>query len=352
MKKRNETIELTGLILFTIFCIADTGAVRSAVSGGMQRCLMTIIPSLFAVMTAVEMIIRSGIITKFRRLRTRLLVIFIMSMLGGYPVGTKLIIGEYESGRITKRQAELYSGVCYGAGPAFISGCISIQLYGNNTAGKVVFISNIAADIMLGLIVYILTLSGDTAAGNEKNKLSAISLTESIVSTGKTMAVICFTIIIFSVISAMIMRSGLITAGSKLISKLTGRTMEEGAGIILSVMDITSVNSLPANDYTLIPFLSAVTAFGGICVIFQLRAVTGGKISLYPVIGLRAAAGVLSYFIGRMIMPIYISGDIMAVTTLRANLHKAASPVPSILLIIMTAVVFREYSRRNGGSET
>lgn len=151
MKKRaskvRKAVGLAAAAVFFLLCLFDNDGTSAAVSDGVRRCLDIVIPSLFAMMTASALIVSSGLTTAVPRCVGRFsravfgmevseLPIFTFGMVAGYPVGVKMLCGEYLSGRINKRRAELLSGLCFGAGPAFIFGCISGQLYGSRRADR------------------------------------------------------------------------------------------------------------------------------------------------------------------------------------------------------------------------
>ena len=167
MKKKKkyvfETIKILILIFVAFYILSSTIEVKKSVFDGLQRCIQTIIPSLYAVMALSGIIARSCILEKisspidtFSRkifgMNGNVFIIFLMSMVSGYPVGVKMLSEMYEKGNITKKQCELYSGLCYGAGPAFITGCAASSFTGNY-AGKIILISNICANMLIAIFL-------------------------------------------------------------------------------------------------------------------------------------------------------------------------------------------------------
>ena len=90
------------LILF-LLCIFYPQLTGKAVSEALQRCLVTVIPSLYAMMIVSAVIVRSGILTYTPKAMERLsgavfgmdgftMAVFSFSAFSGYPVGTSMII--------------------------------------------------------------------------------------------------------------------------------------------------------------------------------------------------------------------------------------------------------------------
>ena len=128
------------------YCLVQPEDVRGAVSGAMGRCLGILIPSLYAMLIVSSLLIRSGALGKLSRLLTPLgkifgmdgevCGVFLLSIFAGYPVGSRLLAALVSENRLDRRRASLLAGVCFGAGPAFISGCIRAL---NRTALRAVF---------------------------------------------------------------------------------------------------------------------------------------------------------------------------------------------------------------------
>ncbi len=333
------------------FCMVHASDARESVADALDRCLYVLIPSLYPMLIVSGIIIGSGLldsISRFAEFPARLLlgmdgktaVIFIFSMFAGYPVGTKMIFSGYSAGNISKRRAELLAGLCFGAGPAFISGCIAHRLYGSDIPGRIVLISAVSADLLLAALLSAFSSHKPGSPVRGKMRKNTGMLTGSIRSAGKSMADICFTVIAFSVLVAAADKAGITGYAARAISCMTGKPADISAKLLAAFLDVTAVSELPRGDYTLLPYICALTSFGGVCVFFQLAAITGGRLSMAVPLLMRTAASAASFWICRLIMPHMLSEETLPASS--AVLHSAASPVPSLLLILMTVMVIRE----------
>jgi hypothetical protein len=267
-------------------------------------------------------------------------------LFAGYPVGAKMICEEYSAGRISKRHAELLAGVCFGAGPAFIFGCISRQLYSSDSAGLVILISNVTANVILALCMSVpLRRSSSRQMKKRSVDITSDMLTECVLRSGRAMADICIMIVFFSVFAAFITRGG--AAAWELLRKLPDLDRVSGEVIVAALLDVTNAAGFPRGDWLLLPYVSGASAFGGVCVMLQISAVTAGRFSLKPFILLRCAAAVISFFVCRSIIPYFIESETVTVSTLEVHGVSSVSPVPSVMLILMTAMLIFEFDKKN-----
>ena len=341
-----------------LYCLAEPGQTRAAVSAALGRCLDTLIPSLFAMMAAAYLLTESGFLRAASRLpgwmtlpgrllfgfESSMIPVFTFSMFAGYPVGMKLISAEYSAGRLSCRRASLLAGLCFGAGPAFVYGCISAQLYGSSAAGRLIMISAAGGNVLLALLLSPVTrrLRPEENTAPVHTCYEPALLTEAVSSAGRSMAQLCFTVLAFAVITAMLGSLGFTGAVSDMLTALSGRPHRETAALTAAFLDITAAGSLTHGDHTLLPAVTALVSFGGVCVFFQLGAVSGGEIPLLPVVLMRAAAAALSYFICRALLPFLMAGETVTVSVAGA-VHRADSVVPSVMLILMSVMVMREW---------
>lgn len=360
MIMKEKAVKVLKYVLFaaiSAFCVTDTAEVAAAVGKSVDKCVEVVIPSLFAMMVISSLFIRSGLnghyprwLGKFSRtvfgMEGYVFPIFTFGMFAGYPVGVKMLCDEYSAGRLSKRRAELLSGLCFGAGPAFVFGCISRQLYSSDRAGLIILISNIAANVLLALIMSVpLRRTFREHTHNRCGGLSADMLTDCVMQSGRAMGRICVMIVFFSVFSAFFSRTGAAAAG-ELLAKLPDLDRESGKVIVAALFDVTNTGDLPCGDWLLLPYISAATAFGGLCVMMQISGITAGRLSLRPFILLRSAAAVLSFCICRLITPLLMVGETVSVSAVKAEGVSSRTPVPSVLLIIMTAMLMLEFDKK------
>ena len=346
MKRLVNALKIAVLLGSGLLCLLRTDVASRGVSVGVQRCLGVMIPSLYAMMIVSAMLVRSGIFS-----RRGNFLLFLFSQAAGYPVGTKMLMQRADSGEISPRQAALLSGVCFGAGPAFVFGCVAMRLFGSERAGLLILSSGIVSNtIIYAVLLPFLNSIPSQSLPPRKFTLSADDAMDCIVSAGKSMGIICLTMTAFSAAAEFLRYIGIFPLFAKLMSSLAGRSPEVCDKLICAAFDVTAAAELPSGDFTLLPAVSALVSFGGICVFAQLKAVCRGKLPVIPIIGLRTLAAVLSYILCRIALPFAMLSETAPAAA--AHLHKSPSPVPSVMLMLMTAAVFRQrelISRAKGG---
>lgn len=347
MKKILKNIFLFVIFLYcTLFIIFNTHTIGEYISIALDRCIYIIIPSLFAMMTFSGILIKSGIMGQGSVVK-----IFVLSMFAGYPVGAKMISEEFERKNITKKQAELYISVCFGAGPAFIFGCISDILFKGSSAGIIILISAVSVNfLVLSVILF--------AERKEKRKVSERNicfnseiLVNSVISGGRNIFSICVMIVFFSVFTCILNGSGITEFISEIISRISGTDSATVSKMTESILEVTNLGTLERNNYTLLPFVCSAVSFGGVCVILQIKTVINKSLSIAPFILIRIACAVLSGMVCRIIMPFMLRGQIISVSDIDYRVYSSQTPVPSYMLIVMILILLWNFrGRRSSGT--
>lgn len=340
MKKAKKILAVIFTASFCVFCLLFPFSVKEAAAEGINRCIFVIIPSLYAMMTASAILMKSGLISaagKFIKPISRLFFgingelggILFFSLIAGYPVGAKMIYSVYTEGRISKRGAEILTGLCFGSGAAFVFGCAASSA----EIGTAILLSNILADLLLtALLSGYLSKNCQTSEYNRKITLNAGVLNDCIVSSGRSMLEVCLCIVFFSVLSEMLRTYDILP----IIAKILPAEISES--VLCAVLDVTAISEISAR----LPIVAGLISFGGVCVFMQISAIFRGKLSLFPLIVIRTAAAVLSGVICRLIMPLIISDEAVDVFAVTGRLHRETSPVPSVMLVIMSCVLIAE----------
>ena len=77
---------------------------------------------------------------------------FLMAILSGYPVGSKMISDLYASGKITKVEATRMSAFCSTSGPMFIIGAVGVNMFKSAQIGYILFLSHVFSAFLNGII--------------------------------------------------------------------------------------------------------------------------------------------------------------------------------------------------------
>ena len=218
---------------------------------GLKLCCSVIIPSLFP-FTVASLIIYNVKITFL----SKKLIIIILSFLGGYPVGAKLIDSAYKNLEIDKRTAELMLGYCVNSGPAFIVIVIGSKLWNNNAVGAILLVSSILSSLLIMLMnENFVSTKSKILSNNYSTQTFSDIFTEATYNATESMFKICGAVVLFSAIIFLI---------KPILQNIVL------SDYILSILEITNGVVIAKRNIYLTAFL---IGFGGLSVHFQVLSI-------------------------------------------------------------------------------
>ena len=176
-----------------------------------------------------------------------------MSMIGGFPVGIKMINNLLDNKAITVNQAQRLCIFCMNGGPAFVITAVGVNMLGSTRAGVIIFVSLCISSLILGFLSRFLS---DKSLLNENTETQSTfsSLSAAVSEALQSILGICAWIVIFSALTnclkEFIHNESVFTTFAALIEVTKGCVLLAG--------------KMP------IPIITALIGFGGICVHFQV----------------------------------------------------------------------------------
>lgn len=130
---------------------------------GVKVWAICVLPALFPFIILTKLLSSLNIFefrNKFFKLTARKLfnldsnffLVFFMSIISGYPIGSKLISELYEKGFLTKHEAMRMSTIASTSGPMFLLGTIGTGLIKNKFFGILILLVHIISAILNGLL--------------------------------------------------------------------------------------------------------------------------------------------------------------------------------------------------------
>lgn len=231
---------------------------------GVNICLNSLIPSLFPFMALSTFIMRTDalyILSKLFGKVTKCLFllpqdagqIIFMSLIGGYPVGTKLTADALQSGRITENEAKRLCIFCMNAGPAFTVTALGVNIYRNIKAGIIIYISLCMSSVIIGVLTRFLADGKSVIQINKTERnFSADDITFSVWDAFEATLRICAWVILFSAFMACV-------------------TVNFGkSGEFLGAVAEVTAGTVTVSKICPIPVVTALCGFGGFCVHCQV----------------------------------------------------------------------------------
>ena len=200
-KYRQVTIaSITSLTMVFLILNAKEASVFAA--DALTLCTASLIPSLFPFMFLA--IVLNSALSGYRFRSLRIVkslcripegseILFLLGVLGGYPVGAQLIANTYYRGNLKKEDAQRMLGFCNNAGPSFIFGVIG-PLFHSITVPALLWTIQITSALITGAV-----LKGDSNTAIKENCRSKISITDTLEKSVKSMGLICGWVILFRI---------------------------------------------------------------------------------------------------------------------------------------------------------
>lgn len=273
-----------------------------AVRGSLEGCLEVVVPALFAFTVLAIYMQQSGLyalalkpltlpLSKLLGIPEELCAVFVLANIGGYPVGARLLSGLVREGRLSRRNAGRMLSCCYGSGPSFVIGTAGMQVFGSATAGGIIFAACFLSSLMIAVFVCRTGEKITLESGNIRTDLSAECFVRSVDSGARVMYTICIMAALFAAVTALLGCSGIAGLISGILEKC-------GAGgnsshIFPAFLEVTRVRDmLPGGAAA--SLCAGLLSFGGVCVLMQVTAVSGGNVPVKPLVLSRIPAALLS----------------------------------------------------------
>lgn len=137
---------------------------RQGVLRGLATCYKVLIPSLFPFMIVAGLVMNtpmSRVISWLLRPLSRWVLrvspqggsVFAMSMIGGFPVGAKLVRAGYDGGQLPGDEARRLALYCIGAGPAFVVTGVGMGMFGSAAVGGLYYLCCVLSALILGALL-------------------------------------------------------------------------------------------------------------------------------------------------------------------------------------------------------
>lgn len=302
---------------------------------GYQLCVNVLIPSLYPFMVATEFLVASGLLFKSKKLFKFLsdklfglplsFPIYILSCIGGYPVGAECVNALLKNGINSREEGERM--LLFSVNPSlnFVLSFVGVSLLKSSRAGIIIYISVIISSFLLGVCsrLFCKKSTADICFSFNNTELSfSEALTTSIRKAALSMFYICAFTIFFSALSEL---------------SITLPFTDEARSFIVGILEVTNGVKVCSNIYS-IPFLAALISFGGFSTVFQVLTVTTDiRIKAGKYIMMRVLLALLSYFITSFLLKIFpVALETFSVGTADVGSLSSHSVSVSICLIVLT----------------
>ncbi len=284
---------------------------------GMLISINSIIPSLFPLMVVSCFLFKSKLlnIIPLGKYKTPL-IIFILSCIGGYPIGAKIIIDEYKCGCLPKKFAKELVFCSINSGPAFAVLTVGDGILCSRNLGMILWISQ----IIPSFIILVIILAKNKKISIHQN-YTAFKLTDVFVDAVADSS------------SAMLSICGFITLCSVIISTI------KPLSALLPLMNLLEVSNAVITVKN-VYFLAFILSFGGIAVILQIVFIARKlKINLAALIISRIFIALLSTALVFIALKIF-DFSVHTQSSYGTTITFSASPTAISTILLITVICF------------
>ena len=339
------------MVLLLIFAEQVGDSVRT----GVEICLYTLIPSLFVFMALASFFVNSGLLNhvlspfgwicgKLFHIPNHYGPLLFMSMIGGYPVGAKLIAEQIQQGKLSPQIGQRMLCYCVNSGPASVIGSVALPLYQNSKLGFFLFFSSLAAFFVVGILTGIHQKAIQTPIQPKRQQTRSLLFVQfQFCLLSNPWVSICGFVLIFSAVIGLLYDTGVMQS---LVGRQLGFFMDSNLakGLLVGCLEVTN-GTIACGD---IPGITGVTlavagltAFGGFSVHFQIKSIllpTG--ISMKPFYCYRLIYVLVSVVgVWALLQLTQTSVSTFAAATGVQGIWFSFSPVSSIFLILLSLLL-------------
>lgn len=201
---------------------------------------------------------------------------FAMSALSGYPVGSRMLADLKKNGLIDSEQATRMSALCSTSGPLFVIASVGAAMFKNQKAGLILFVSHIAAVVIVCMIFAAFSKKNAYSAPRQKRLIANVDdiLYESVYGAVISILVVGAFIAIFYILAQILADFYLLLPFEALFSLLFAPFDKSGqlaSAFTQGLIEATHGCKLLAESAGLLslPLAAFVITFGGISIIAQ-----------------------------------------------------------------------------------
>ena len=336
LKLKRNFISLL-FLLFTLSILIFSNSNLSAVKSGINLWATSVVPSLFPFFVATELLMHTNIVYHIGNILNRFMkplfnirgegaFAFIMGIISGYPIGAKIATNFRKENICTKEECERLLSFTNNSGPLFIIGSVGILLYRNTMIGILLFITHLLASLSVGIIFRFWKKAKDCDSHPSTSKTYANTktpasfsnlgeiLSESIVSSIKSILVIGGFVVIFSSIISILKSSGIthmieITATPFFNFIHISPSFIEPifTGFFEITNGISSISNIACKKISINILITAfLLGFGGISVMLQVLSITSkSDLSIKPYIYGKLLHGIIAVLYTFILMNLF-----------------------------------------------
>lgn len=274
-------LSAVGIAALGIGLFVNSQAVSQGVRQGLSVCSGMLIPALFPFMVLAGFLTFSdygrilsiplkGITTHIFKLPEKYGTVILLSLIGGYPVGARMISDLLDSGEIDSATASRMLCFCVNSGPSFLISAVGAGLFLDKTVGIILFASQTLTTLMIGWAVSLKVPLPSRSRRVPSAAGTLPSFIKSVDSAVKSMINMCGFAVLFSALLSMLLSGGVMLWFDNLFPSYSILAQ----AIISGLFEVTSgcIAASRIGGAASFAMTSAIVSFGGLSVLFQIMS--------------------------------------------------------------------------------
>lgn len=336
---KNFTALFLAVIVFALL-LFDPKTAKTGVFSGLLLCGRVIIPSLFMFSFVVIFSNKSSVASNFvflNKISLKLLgldfyefYIFLLSLIGGYPIGVKLLNEAVKEKNMDKNRAEELSLFFISSGPGFTVSVIGETIFKSRQIGYILFISQLLSAVVLCRLF--IKKSNTNKIYNFKPYKLSDCFVKSVFEASQTLINVSSFVIFFSFLTEYFIKYKNYLSLFKFMPYF---------------LEITNAVNLTNNIY----LISFLLGFSGISVICQVISIADSfRINALKLFALRLVTGAVSCAFTKLLMRVF-KVSVVTISTNKSFIRKEYFDSKAVaislfvtLIVFMISIVSKKYA--------
>lgn len=263
----------------------------------MQSCLdglliwgMSVLPALFPFFFFSGLLTKTQVLDKLSQKLSKIMqkvfhtpgssgIIYLLSIISGYPVGAKITSDLYQKGELSRDEVVRINAFASTSGPLFIIGSVGVGMLYNQAFGVILLVAHLLGALLNGLLYRNYNYNKSKCIIMQKSPNINATISDTMYDSIIAILIVGGYIIVANILIDMLANIsllGMVGAGINSIANLFGCSVDIGTGLAGGSLEITrgckDLSSLPLPACTLLPIICGLISWGGISI--QLQALT------------------------------------------------------------------------------
>lgn len=290
IKRKNEVFLGIGAIFVMIMLATNPSEYMQSCLNGISIWGISVLPALF------PFFFFSGILTKLQFLDvlgnklSKIMqktfhtsgssgIIYLISIISGYPVGAKITSDLYQKGVFSRDEVVRINAFASTSGPLFVIGAVGVGMLCNHTLGVILLISHLLGALANGLLYRNYHYSRESCINIQNSQGVNESISSTLYDSIISILVVGGYIVIANILIDMLTNLGVLSVLGGFIdtfASFLGCSANIGTGISNGILEITrgckDLSLVSLSPQILVPLMCGLISWGGLSI--QLQALT------------------------------------------------------------------------------